>query len=124
MGKSIDFLLNLKAPDADTVVTAPAFSLTKVLASAAIVVGPLATYLVDRFSKVSFSSWQIVSLAVALLVFLAITAAADVLGRSIAAAAKVKADAVQAAAVTKAANAGVHHNGRAAHVPAGQPHRR
>jgi hypothetical protein len=63
-----------------------AFSLTKVLSSAAIIVGPLATVVVDTLTKINFSAGQIVALAIGLLGFLAITASADVLGRSYAAA--------------------------------------
>jgi hypothetical protein len=86
----VDFLLNkgTKAGETD----ARAFSLTKVLSSGAIVVGPLATLLVDKISNIDFSPGQIVALAIGLLGFLAFTASADVLGRSYAAATKLSSD--------------------------------
>jgi hypothetical protein len=95
----VDFLLNKSpaAPSGDPV-GAPAFSLTKVLSSAAIVVTPLATLLVDQFTKLSFTSGQIVALTVAILGFLAIASAADVLARAISASADSRAKAVTAAA--------------------------
>jgi hypothetical protein len=82
-----------------------AFSLTKVLSSAAIVIGPIATLLVDKLSKINFSAGQIVALAIGLLGFLALTASADVLGRSYAAGAKNSSDA--ATSELKAAQAGM-----------------
>jgi len=81
----------------DTIVQAPAYSITKVLTTAAAVLVPLGTVVVAGFTKLSFSSWQIVSLAIGLLLLLAILASADVLGRSYAAAAKQKAQAAPSA---------------------------
>ncbi len=98
------FLLN-KGMSQGAGVDAPAFSLTKVLASAAIVIGPLATLLVDKLSHLNFSAGQVVALALGLLGFLAVTASADVLGRSMVAAAKATSDA--AAERTHEAQAGV-----------------
>jgi hypothetical protein len=84
----ISFLLNQSQTAIDSAtVTAPAFSLTKVLASAAIIITPISAYLVDQLSKVTLSAGNYVALAAALLGFLAIASAADVLGRSYATAA-------------------------------------
>lgn len=63
-------------------VTAPAFSLTKVLSAAAIVVAPIATVVVDKIGKLNLTEWQYVSLALGVLLFLAIAASADVLARA------------------------------------------
>jgi hypothetical protein len=86
------FLLNAELPADKQVVDAPAFSITKVLASAGIIVGPIATLIADNLLNIDFSAWQLVSLAAALLLFLAILASADVVARSIATGAKAKAD--------------------------------
>jgi hypothetical protein len=91
----VSFLLN-RGDQESQVVGAPAYSLTKVLTSAAVIVGPIATLLVDKLSKVNFSPGQIVALAIGLLGFLAIAAAADVLSRSYAAAAKERSAATAA----------------------------
>ncbi len=95
----IGFLLN-QSGDAKQaqVVDAPAFSLTKVLASAAIIVTPIATILVDQLSKLNLTAQQYVVLAVGLLGFLAVTASADVLGRSLATGAEKNGQAARAAA--------------------------
>lgn len=95
----IDFLLNDDqshggSAAAANPVSAPAFSLTKVLSSAAIVVAPLATWLVDAFTKTDFTSGQIVALTAAILGFLAVASSADVLARAIATAADSRAKAV------------------------------
>jgi len=91
-----EFLLNKTDAGKDAVVQAPAFSITKVLTAAAIVVGPIATVIVDKVTKLNFSGWQVVSLAVGLLLFVAITASADVIGRSVAAAAEAGRKAAEA----------------------------
>jgi hypothetical protein len=105
----ISFLLNKdttatgdKPPAADPV-TSSAFSLTKVLSSAAVVVAPLAMLLVDKISDLSFSSGQVVALIVAILGFLAIASAADVLARALANAAGMQAAAATDAAKSRAA---------------------
>jgi hypothetical protein len=78
------FLLNTGAQK--TGVTTPAFSLTKVLASTAIVVGPLVTLLVGWLGGANLTDGQYVTLTIALLAFVAILAAADVLARAYASA--------------------------------------
>lgn len=92
----IKFLTNEGADAGTTGVVAPAFSLTKVLASAAIIIGPIATLIVNKVGDVDFSPGQIVALALGLLGFLAIVTAADVIARAIAAAAGKRAKATQA----------------------------
>ena len=94
MATITDFLLNRQPKAAE--VSTPAFSLTKVLSSGAIIIGPIATLLVDKVAKINFSAGQLVALAIGLLGFLAITASADVLGRSYAAAASSRSDAATA----------------------------
>jgi hypothetical protein len=96
------FLLNQSETTAeDQVVDAPAFSLTKVLAAAAVIVTPIATILVDRSSstEITLSAGNYVALAAAVLGFLAIASAADVFARAIAtsAEANVKAGIANAA---------------------------
>lgn len=94
MGTLINFFLN-KKPDAEAkdVVDAPAFSLTKVLGAGAVIVAPIAAFVVDNLKTVDLDGNHYVSLAIGLLGFLAITAAADVLARSIATAAEKNAQA-------------------------------
>lgn len=95
----MSFLLNNSAEAKQAeVVAAPAFSLTKVLATAAAVVAPIATLLVDNFSKLNLSSQQYVTLAIGVLGFLAIASAADVLARSIATSAENNGAAARTAA--------------------------
>lgn len=65
-------------------VTAPAFSITKVIATSAVVLAPLGTYLVKAIANVKFTPGQVVALIVAILAVLALTSSADVLARSIA----------------------------------------
>jgi hypothetical protein len=86
-----EFLFNRQPKPGE--LDARAFSLTKILSSAAIIVGPVATVLVHTIGRVHFSPGQIVALAIGLLGFLAITASADVLGRSYAAGAQSRSDA-------------------------------
>jgi hypothetical protein len=92
-----DFLFN-KSDQAQKsqVVDAPAFSLTKVLASGSVIVAPLATLLVDKLSDLDLKPHHWVALIIGLLGFLAVTAAADVLARSLATAAAKNAEAAAA----------------------------
>jgi hypothetical protein len=85
----VSFLLNQDGTE-DQVVDAPAFSLTKVLASLAVIVTPIATLLVDKIGSIDLHARNYVVLAVAVLAFLAIASAADVLARAIATAAATK----------------------------------
>jgi hypothetical protein len=78
----VNFMLNRDS--ADTAVSAPAYSLTKVLAAGASVVTPLAALLVTKVGSVAFSSTEIVALIVAVLAFLAVVSTADVVSRSLA----------------------------------------
>jgi hypothetical protein len=89
----LNLLLNRgEAKDAG-VVSAPAFSITKVLGLSATVLTPLAALLVKAFSKVDFDHKDIVHLTLGVLALLALTASADVIGRSIASSAQTKSDA-------------------------------
>ena len=89
-----EFFLNSgKEAQEKEVVDAPAFSLTKVLAAAAVIVPPLATLLVEQLEDVDLRAANYVALAIGVLGFLAITAAADVLARSLATAAEKNAEA-------------------------------
>jgi hypothetical protein len=74
-------------------VKAPAFSLTKVLSTAGLIVTPIAAYLVDQLGDLNLTEQHFVALAIGLFGFLAIAAAADVLARSIVTAAETKAGA-------------------------------
>jgi len=82
--KLVNFMLNRDSADAS--VKDPAYSLTKVLATGASVVTPLAALLVSRIGSVTFSSAEIVALIVAVLAFLAVVSTADVVSRSLASA--------------------------------------
>lgn len=75
----IKFLLN--RDNTDAAVAAPAYSITKVLATGASIVTPLVALLAAKLGSISFSSAEVVVLTVALLGFLAIVAAADVISR-------------------------------------------
>lgn len=86
--------------DPETPVATPAFSLTKVLGAGAVIITPLATILVNAINKNDFQPIHYVMLAIALLGFLAITSAADVLARGIASGAQSYADASGALADT------------------------
>jgi hypothetical protein len=93
----VSFLLNQGSEaQENAVVEAPAFSLTKVLSAAAVIITPVATLLVDKIKDVDFSAWNYVVLTVGVLGFLAITASADVIGRSVATAAEKNANAALA----------------------------
>jgi hypothetical protein len=80
----IAFLLNRGTPDA--AVNAPAYSITKVLATGAAVLTPLASLIASWLGKVEFSAGDIVALTIALLGCLSILGAADVIARSLVAA--------------------------------------
>lgn len=66
------------------VVDAPAFSITKVMAVVAPLITAVVALVTSALEDVSFTSSQIVTLIVALIAFLAVTASADVLARGIA----------------------------------------
>ena len=96
------FLLNT-GPNAEKkqVVDAPAFSLTKVLASGGVIITPIATVVVAAVEKqADFRPHHYVALAIGLLGFLAITAAADVLARATVTAAQKKTEAAQKESAT------------------------
>jgi hypothetical protein len=94
----VSFLLNQGSEAKDkAVVEAPAFSLTKVLTAGSVIVAPIATYIVDKFKDQGLTAQHYVVLTIGLLGFLAITAAADVLARSLATAAEKNARAAAAA---------------------------
>jgi hypothetical protein len=76
----IKFLLNRDA--SATKVSAPAFSITKDLATTAIILGPLTTALVGWLGSAHLTDGQYVTLTLALVAFIAILGAADVLARS------------------------------------------
>lgn len=110
MTQLTDFLLNKSdAAQESAVVEAPAFSITKVLTSAAVVVTPIATIIVDNLADVNLTAWNYTVLALGLLGFLAIASAADVYSRAYASAAKEQATATKAAAKehAKAATAAI-----------------
>jgi hypothetical protein len=77
----VAFLLN--RDHADTAVSAPAFSITKVLATGAGILTPLAGLLAARLGSLDFTAAEVVALTVALLGFLAIVTTADVISRSL-----------------------------------------
>jgi hypothetical protein len=107
MAGPVEFLLNQgDEAQAKEVVEAPAFSLTKVLAAGAVVVAPIATLLVEQLQNVDLRAQHYVALAIGVLGFLAITAAADVLARSLAAAAQRNAEAAQNTAHASTAGIG------------------
>ena len=81
MMKLSELFLNEGTP---AVVEAPAFSLTKVMAVIAPVVTAVVAYVTTFLSDAEFSTGQVTVLIVALLGFLAITGAADVLARAVA----------------------------------------
>lgn len=88
----LNLLLNSDTKDS-AVVQAPAFSLTKVMALVAPLVTGLATWLTTAVLEegTSFTTGQITTLLVALIAFLAVTGAADVLARGIATSAQTTA---------------------------------
>lgn len=80
---------------AESAVTSPAFSLTKVLTAGAVVVAPLGTFLVKAIEgkDFKFAPVHIVVLIVGLLGFVAVLASADVLARAIATGSQSQAEA-------------------------------
>lgn len=82
MSEIADFFTNKNATDAD--VGSPAFSITKVLTTAALVIAPVVTVVTASVSSLDFTSGQVVVLSVALMAFVAVLGAADVLARAIA----------------------------------------
>ena len=86
----LSLLLNNGKEDS-SVVQAPAFSLTKVMALLAPLVTGLAAWLAARFQDVPFTTGQITTLLIALIGFLALTGSADVLARGIATSAQTTA---------------------------------
>lgn len=90
----VQFLLNKGSEaEAKQVVEAPAFSLTKVLSAGSVIIAPIAAAIVDWLKDGDLKPNHYVALAIALLGFLAITAAADVLARALATAAEKNAQA-------------------------------
>lgn len=90
----IKFLLNESEKTKNQhVVDAPAFSLTKVMAVVAPLLTALVTVATNWIKKNDFTAGQITIIIVALIAFLAVTGAADVLARGIAASAKMTSDA-------------------------------
>jgi hypothetical protein len=101
----IDFLNKGESAVQATVVKSPAFSLTKVMAA----VAPLVTLLTTAITSLvkdgnlkAFSTGQVTTLIVALVGFLAITGAADVLARALATSAETSGEAVKTSASTAA----------------------
>jgi hypothetical protein len=88
--------------EAASVVDSPAFSLTKVMAVVAPLMTVLVTFVTGKLRTGTFTYGQITTMIVALVAFLAVTASADVLGRSMATAAAKKADGYTSAAQTNA----------------------
>jgi hypothetical protein len=100
-----EFFLNQGTNSEKQVVEASAFSLTKVLGAGAVIITPLATLLVEQLKKHdNFKAGHYVALALGVLGFLAITAAADVLSRGFVTAAEKEAKAAKAGGVQAAAN--------------------
>ena len=106
MAALTDFFLNQGENSEKQVVEAPAFSLTKVLASGAVVVTPIAALVLDALeTHVNFRAHHYVALAIGLLGFLAIASAADVLARALVTGAEKKAQAANATRLQAAARA-------------------
>jgi hypothetical protein len=83
----VQFLTNTDkngSPVPNVEVEAPAFSITKVLTTASLVLTPLSAVLVNAFEgdDFNFQPWHIVTLTLGVLGFLAITASSDVLARA------------------------------------------
>jgi hypothetical protein len=95
----VDFLLNKETDPAELAkqaVEAPAFSLTKVLGTAALIVAPVATVIVEALGTIELDAQHYVALAIGLFGFLAVAAAADVVARSVVTAAETNATAAEA----------------------------
>jgi hypothetical protein len=100
----ISFLRNTSpSTSSSQVVEAPAFSLTKVMALVAPLVTGIASVAINVIKKKDFSPGQWTTIIVALIAFLAITSAADVIARGIATSATKSADGLEGAA-TKVAD--------------------
>ena len=105
MDNPVDLLLNKTSSRQDTdgtVVSAPAFSLTKVMAVVAPLITALVSTALSRLKDVSWSATDYVWMIVSLVAFLAVTASADVVARAIATSAQKRAEAAVAAAETTA----------------------
>jgi hypothetical protein len=104
MAGPVAFLLNQGAEaERKEIVDAPAFSLTKVLGASAVIIAPIAALLVEELEAADLRAQHYVALAIGVLGFLAITASADVLARSMATGAEKKAEAVGNTALASAA---------------------
>jgi hypothetical protein len=104
----IDWLLNRTsdgAQDSGQVVEAPAFSSTKVLTSAAVIITPLVTILLNTMQgdNFSFTPAECVTLTLGVLAFVAVLGSADVLARAWATAAALRAKAIEGAEQAAAA---------------------
>ncbi len=92
MTNPLQFLLNGEPKKKEeAVVEGPAFSLTKVLTVAAILLLPVVTYIVTYLENAKFTTGQVTALILGVLAFLAVASAADVLARGIATAAQLQA---------------------------------
>jgi hypothetical protein len=99
----IGFLLNrTSATENEGVVSAPAFSLTKVMAIVAPLITALVSTVLSRLDGVNWTTTEYVWMIVSLVAFLAVTSSTDVLARAIAASAKSRAAATTKAAETRA----------------------
>jgi len=110
--KLFDFLLNKGSEAKRTqAVEAPAFSITKILGVTAVIIAPITTVIVDKIGTLDMSAWQYVTLALGVLAFMAVLAAADVLARAYATGqvARGRAYATGEAAKETAARAGAAH---------------
>lgn len=87
-----EFFLNEGQED-QTVVQAPAFSITKVMAVIAPLMTAVVTVVTAQLKDVNFTSGQFVALIVSLIAFLAITGACDVIARGLATSAEKTANA-------------------------------
>ncbi|MFC7487237.1 hypothetical protein ACOCJ7_00130 [Knoellia sp. CPCC 206453] len=83
MGAIRELFLNEGQED-NTVVTAPAFSITKVMAVVAPLVTALVAWATSQLKSVNFTSGNVTALIAALVGFLALTGAADVIARGLA----------------------------------------
>ena len=96
----VDFFKNTATKDGDgksvdMAVSSPAFSITKVLTAASVIVAPLATLVTKVFAKDFHPGpTHVVALTIGLLAFIGVLASADVLARSIAASAQARGDAM------------------------------
>ena len=100
----ISFLLNsdVSTQTDNGAVSAPAFSLTKVMAVVAPLLTALVSTVLSNIKGVNWSTTDYVWMIVSLVAFLTVTASADVLARAIATSAKRRADAAVRVAATRA----------------------